>query len=127
VVLVVVVPRIARVRRSEAIREGGHEVFLVRINLVVIVEDIGVAGPSRGLIVVAAASVHGAERSLRATEALFPLRSLQNAVRRSPRYFNQYSARLEAIGVRVASVVRDGVYRVVMLSGERRIRFGWEV
>lgn len=43
-VLPVVAPRLRRICGSEAVRDGRHEVVLVRVDLVVVVEDIGVAG-----------------------------------------------------------------------------------
>jgi hypothetical protein len=64
VILAAALPCLARVRWSEAIRDRGHKIILVRINFVVVVKDIGVARPSRWLVVVAVASVHDAELSL---------------------------------------------------------------
>lgn len=76
----------------------------------VIVEDVGVAQPSRWLVVVTIASVHDAERSsLRASEALAPL---SNFPKGDVVVFSkgvQAEARCVAIEVvRVASVVLVG-------------------
>jgi hypothetical protein len=73
VVVPVVTPRFARARRAEAIRHRGHEVVLVRIDLVVIVEDIRIAGPPGRLIVVTVASLHSAERSQKPLEGVISL------------------------------------------------------
>lgn len=69
VVLAAALPCLARVGWSEAIRDRGHEIVLVRVDFVVVAKDIGVAQPPRWLVVVAVASVHDAELSLRATKA----------------------------------------------------------
>jgi hypothetical protein len=60
----VVTPPLARVRGPEAIRHRGHEVILVWLYFKIVVKDVGIAGPPRGLLVVAVASLHCAGRSL---------------------------------------------------------------
>jgi hypothetical protein len=72
-VLSAAIPSLARILRPETIRDGWHKVALVRVGLVVVVKDIGVAGPPRGLVAVAAASVHGAETVPEPYGSTFPL------------------------------------------------------
>jgi hypothetical protein len=127
VILAVALPWLARVCRSEAIRDGGHEIILVRIDFVVVVKDIGVARLSRWLVVVVAASVHDAERSLsRKGPWWSPLQSSPTVKQSFSCGNSQYSARSVAMdGARVASVAGIGVCRVVKLVVERGcIRFG---
>ena len=59
-----------RLAETEAIRD--HEVVLVEVNLVLVVEDIVDALPLRERALVAVAALHGAVRSLRPPEALSP-------------------------------------------------------
>ena len=73
VVVPVVAPRFARAHRAEAIRHRRHKVVLVRIDLVVIVEDIRITGPPGRLFVVAVASLHSAEQSQEPLEGVISL------------------------------------------------------
>ena len=60
-----------RVGRAESIRNRGHEIVLIHIDLVLVVEDIGgAAGPRRLVVVAAIALVHGGGQSVRPPEAL---------------------------------------------------------
>jgi hypothetical protein len=58
------------VGRAETIRDRGHEIVLIHIGLVLVVEDIGGAYGPRRPVVVAAASIHGVGQSVRPPEAL---------------------------------------------------------
>lgn len=81
VVLLGVVPCLGRVGRPEAVRHGRHEVILVWINFVVVVKDVGVTGPPRGLLAVAIASLHGAEQSREPLRPSMPCGSVPAAER----------------------------------------------
>ena len=59
-----------RLAETEAVRD--HEVVLVEVDLVLVVEDIVDALPLRERALVAVAALHGAVRSLRPPEALSP-------------------------------------------------------
>lgn len=127
VILAVALPGLARVGWSEAIRDGGHEIILVGVDFVVVVKDIGVARLARCFVVVAAASVHDAERSLSPKGPSWsPLQSSPMAKQACRQRINRGSARSVAMSVaRVANVARIGVCRVVSLVVERGcIRFG---
>ena len=51
--------RVARVHGAKSVRDRGHEILLVRVQRILVVEDIGIWGRARGLTVFAVASVHG--------------------------------------------------------------------